>query len=189
MDENMSTRKNLLASIEELKKSIETYKNEAFMYDQERIAHEKEIEKLCKIRDDLTAKINLLCDPMNTIVRSDETVDTIMDVVEEEPLSGRYPPFSDTDESEVADCEDVPPPPEAEILPAETEKNAEDSNGRWVCQVCKKTLASSGSLIRHRKLHTGEKPHRCNKCPMSYSRKDHLDRHYANHHGKIGKKK
>ena len=33
------------------------------------------------------------------------------------------------------------------------------------CEECGKTLADPSSLYRHRKIHTGDKPHKCPYCP------------------------
>ena len=33
------------------------------------------------------------------------------------------------------------------------------------CEECNKVLADPSSLYRHRKIHTGEKPHKCPYCP------------------------
>ena len=41
------------------------------------------------------------------------------------------------------------------------------SNGKAAvkCEECGKVLADPSSLYRHRKIHTGEKPHKCPQCP------------------------
>ena len=41
------------------------------------------------------------------------------------------------------------------------------SNGKAAvkCEECGKVLADPSSLYRHRKIHTGEKPHKCPYCP------------------------
>ena len=41
------------------------------------------------------------------------------------------------------------------------------SNGKAAvkCEECGKVLADPSSLYRHRKIHTGEKPHKCPHCP------------------------
>ena len=36
------------------------------------------------------------------------------------------------------------------------------------CEDCGKTLADPSSLYRHRKIHTGEKPHSCPKCNRTF---------------------
>ena len=33
------------------------------------------------------------------------------------------------------------------------------------CEVCGKKLADPSSLYRHRKIHSGDKPHKCPYCP------------------------
>ena len=42
-------------------------------------------------------------------------------------------------------------------------------NGKPIvkCEECGKLLADPSSLYRHRKIHTGDKPHKCPHCPRS----------------------
>ena len=37
------------------------------------------------------------------------------------------------------------------------------------CDICGKVLTQSGSLKRHRRLHTGEKPYTCGTCGKKFS--------------------
>ena len=37
------------------------------------------------------------------------------------------------------------------------------------CEVCGKKLADPSSLYRHRKIHSGDKPHKCPYCPRYVS--------------------
>ena len=37
------------------------------------------------------------------------------------------------------------------------------------CEVCGKKLADPSSLYRHRKIHSGDKPHKCPYCERSAS--------------------
>ena len=39
------------------------------------------------------------------------------------------------------------------------------------CEECGKLLADPSSLYRHRKIHTGDKPHKCPHCPRSAANK------------------
>ena len=48
------------------------------------------------------------------------------------------------------------------------------SNGKAAvkCEECGKVLADPSSLYRHRKIHTGEKPHKCPYCDRWCMRSD-----------------
>ncbi|WAR17456.1 ZN182-like protein [Mya arenaria] len=49
-----------------------------------------------------------------------------------------------------------------------------------MCTLCDKPMQSPSHLVRHMRIHTGEKPFKCEYCDYSSSRKDHLRRHYLN---------
>ena len=44
------------------------------------------------------------------------------------------------------------------------------SDGKVVveCEICKKQLADPSSLYRHRKIHSGDKPHKCPYCDRRF---------------------
>ena len=42
------------------------------------------------------------------------------------------------------------------------------------CEVCGKKLADPSSLYRHRKIHSGDKPHKCPYCERLVGRRDVL---------------
>lgn len=48
--------------------------------------------------------------------------------------------------------------------------------GKVKCGVCKKLFKKS-SIARHAIIHTGNKPHRCDECPMAFFQKSDLTRH------------
>ena len=45
------------------------------------------------------------------------------------------------------------------------------------CDICDKTFQSITGLNRHRLLHTGEMPFKCERCPARFNRKANLNRH------------
>jgi len=53
------------------------------------------------------------------------------------------------------------------------------------CEECGKTLADPSSLYRHRKIHTGDKPHKCPYCEkrfiQRYNMKQHIKTHRLEH--------
>lgn len=49
------------------------------------------------------------------------------------------------------------------------------------CLICNKKFTKLKNLKKHVKLHSAEKPYKCSKCEMSYSRSDHLRRHETSH--------
>jgi len=51
------------------------------------------------------------------------------------------------------------------------------SHNKYTCELCHAKFRSNTDLIRHSRQHTGEKPHKCEICNISYSRKSTLTRH------------
>lgn len=45
------------------------------------------------------------------------------------------------------------------------------------CSICKQCFASRKSMLRHSRIHTGERPFRCDKCDLFFTRKDNLKAH------------
>jgi len=54
------------------------------------------------------------------------------------------------------------------------------------CEECGKTLADPSSLYRHRKIHTGEKPHKCPFCEKRFIQRYNMKQHIKTHRMEAG---
>ncbi|KAB7497599.1 Zinc finger protein 64-like protein [Armadillidium nasatum] len=50
----------------------------------------------------------------------------------------------------------------------------------FACLLCRHVATTKGSLRRHMRRHTGERPYRCQFCPYGASQKSDLDKHIRN---------
>ncbi|KAG8296818.1 hypothetical protein J6590_048892 [Homalodisca vitripennis] len=54
---------------------------------------------------------------------------------------------------------------------------------QYSCNVCEKTFNKQSTLVRHTRVHTGEKPFQCKVCDKCFTQKNSLDTHMKIHTG------
>ena len=56
------------------------------------------------------------------------------------------------------------------------------------CDICKKKFYHKGHLVKHFRIHLGEKPYGCAECGKWYTQACNRNRHFSSHHNELGKK-
>ena len=59
----------------------------------------------------------------------------------------------------------------------------QDENVKLECAVCSKRFIRSSELVRHRRIHSGEKPYKCYLCDKAFNHSGHLNAHIRVHTG------
>jgi len=61
-------------------------------------------------------------------------------------------------------------------------KGTKRKRGQHECHVCEKRFTQSGSLKRHKRVHTNEKPYECHVCEKRYRQRHGLKYHMRTQH-------
>jgi len=55
--------------------------------------------------------------------------------------------------------------------------------GKYKCTECGRCCGSNANLVKHRRIHSGEKPFKCTVCGKAFTQSHHLGRHSRIHSG------
>lgn len=72
--------------------------------------------------------------------------------------------------------------PEDEIV-SKTVKQRKNQRGTFRCPICEKLFTFHCNLVKHKKIHSGERDYACKHCDKSFTRSDHLKDHMKVHLG------
>ncbi|XP_066948859.1 longitudinals lacking protein, isoforms H/M/V-like isoform X6 [Macrobrachium rosenbergii] len=71
---------------------------------------------------------------------------------------------------------------EVSEIPPSAASDAPDDNKPYSCRLCSHRTRRKDSLVRHLRMHTGERPYPCPTCPYAALQKSDLDRHLRSRH-------
>lgn len=78
----------------------------------------------------------------------------------------------------------IPSPPAKEIIQSTPAGTLLKAKGKVRCNVCRKLFKKS-SISRHVIIHSGNKAHKCDQCPMAFFQKSDLSRHIVSFYSRI----
>ena len=70
----------------------------------------------------------------------------------------------------------MPDTPTSDHLIPPVRMKAVNPKAKHQCVICDKRFVRPAELLRHTRIHTGEKPYQCETCAQCFIRKDHLIR-------------
>lgn len=116
-----------------------------------------------------------------------KTIDLSQGTVVEEVKATPPPPPPATQESSPPESPQeshLPPEPPKEENP-EPASSSSSSSRSFRCKYCPKEFQRNSCLLRHTKIHTGEKTHQCQFCGKSFSQSCSLVKHTRIHTGEM----